>query len=111
MANRRRVSLILAGLALPLGAAAQAASPFDCSMAKSAAEVAVCDSAELDALDRDASHLYYAKRDAFREAGKYDAADVLRTEQLGFLRQRDECGENVACIATLYKVRLKTLGE
>jgi len=111
MTNRRRLALVLACLALPLGAAAHAASPFDCSMATSAAEVAVCDSPELDALDRDTSNFYYRKRDALREAGKDAAAEALRDGQTAFLRQRDDCGDSVACITTIYKARLKALGK
>lgn len=108
--TRKLAVLVLAFSALPLPIPALAASPFNCSLARTAAEILVCDSPELDALDRDASHAYDRQRAALLAGGKSDAVEALRAGQFGFLRARDACGFDVACLTALYKARIKALG-
>ena len=107
----KRVAWAVSLIAVPLASDAIAAPPFNCSIAKEQAEIAVCDSADLGLLDREMSQLYYDKRDALRAAGKLAEVDQFRSVQLEFLKRRNDCGYDTACITAAYKERLKALGE
>lgn len=93
------------------GSPSAAAPPFNCSIAQEQAEIAVCDSADLGLLDREMNRLYFDKRDTLKAAGKLPEADALRTEQRAFLKTRNDCGYEMACLTALYKNRLKALGQ
>jgi uncharacterized protein len=92
-------------------ASAFAAPPFNCSAAQEQAEIALCDSADLGLLDREMNRLYFDKRDGLKAAGKMPEWDALRLEQRAFLKTRNDCGYDTACITALYKARLKALGQ
>lgn len=96
-------------MALLPAAAASAAPPFDCSNAQEPAEIALCDSPELGLLDREMNRLYFDKRDGWKAAGKLAEADALRTEQRAFLKARNACNYETACLTAIYKKRLEDL--
>jgi len=106
-----RLSLGVALLAALPVCLAHAAPPFNCSAAQEQAEIAVCDSADLGLLDREMNRLYFSKRDGLKAAGKQQDVDALRTEQRAFLKTRNECSYDTACLTALYKARLKALGQ
>ena len=84
---------------------AQAAPPFNCSLAALPAEIAICDSAELALLDREMNRLYIDKRKALKAANKLDDWEALRLDQHKFLKSRNECGYEVPCLTEQYKKR------
>ena len=88
-----------------------AAPPFNCSIATEAAEIAVCDSEALGVLDREMNRLYQVKRAGLKTEGKAEAADALRLEQRAFLKTRDACSYDVACLTNLFKQRNQLLGK
>ena len=102
---------LASALAATAAGPARAAPPFNCSIAQEQAEIAVCDSADLGLLDREMNRLYFDKRDGLKVAGKLPEADALRLEQRAFLKTRNDCGYDTACITALYKSRLKALGQ
>ena len=97
--------------ALLIASPALAAPPFDCSKATELAEIAVCDSADLALIDREMNRIYFDKRDALKAAGKLDDVDKLRTEQRAFLKTRNDCGYDTACLTALYKKRVSDLAQ
>lgn len=101
------VAIALATLLPATGAIA--APPFDCSNAQEPAEIALCDSPELGLLDREMNRLYFDKRDGWKAAGKLAEADALRTEQRAFLKARNACNYETACLTAIYKKRLEDL--
>jgi len=104
------VILIAVGASgLPL--ASLAAPPFNCSKATEQAEIAVCDSADLALIDREMNRLYFTRRDALKASGKQDELDALRSEQRAFLKSRNDCGYDTACLTALYKKRLDVLNQ
>jgi len=109
--RRVLLSSFVCALAATALVPARAAPPFNCSVAQEQAEIALCDSADLGLLDREMNRLYFDKRDGLKAAGKLPEADALRLEQRAFLKTRNDCGYDTACITTLYKARLKALGQ
>ena len=103
------VGAVLAALLPATGAIA--APPFNCSIAAEPAEIAICDSAELGLLDREMNRLYIDKRQALKASGKAALAETLRLEQRAFLKTRDACGYDTACLMGLYKKRNDLLGQ
>lgn len=109
MNSRHGLQLMVGLIALHWATAALAAPPFDCSVAKEQAEIALCDSPDLGLLDREMNRLYFDKRDAMKAAGKMPEADQLRFEQRNFLKTRNDCGYATACLTSLYKKRVEDL--
>ncbi|WP_088625666.1 lysozyme inhibitor LprI family protein [Oceanicola sp. 22II-s10i] len=90
------------GLAL-LAPPAMAASPsFDCTKAGTPTEYAICDNDELARLDVALAEAY-ARARARGEPG-------LRDRQRAWIKERDRCGANVACLAGSMRQRLAELG-
>ena len=90
---------------------AVSAPPFNCSVAAEPAEIAICDSAELGLYDRSMNRLYVDKRVALKAAGKLDDWEALRLDQRAFLKTRNECGYETACLTGLYKKRNELLAK
>jgi uncharacterized protein len=85
------ISISVAALALSVTAAPTRAQSFNCRYAKLPAEVAICQSPELRALDREM-------------AADYFSLDVKRPEnQSRWLRRRNACGYDEACLLATYK--------
>jgi uncharacterized protein YecT (DUF1311 family) len=84
------------------------AASFDCAAAATASEKAICSDVTLARLDRDVAEAYlrgvkFATEDAAKE--------TLKTEQRGWLGQRDAACPNAAvtCLTTAYRDRLAKL--
>ncbi len=104
-----RPSLILLGLLALLGTPAEAAElpGFDCHRAASSAERLVCEDPALAALDRRLTARYAAAVGIVKGRGT-DAQNelrVLRAEQRGWIKGRDECWKAEdprGCVADAY---------
>ncbi len=86
------------------------AASFDCALAKSATEKAICSDASLARLDRQVAEQYArAMRDAYEDGAK----TKLKQTQRDFIAARDKsCGTQspaVACLKNAYAARLKVL--
>jgi hypothetical protein len=79
---------------------------FDCRRATTAAEVSICDSATLWAMDRAVSYLYTFLRS---NVPPHIGNEVL-AQQRHWLASRDRCGGNHACLIDRYRSRLTDLG-
>ena len=97
----RMTMSILAGLALLCSLPASAAS-FDCAAARSQVERLVCATPELSAMDEDLGYLY---RHLAVSAG---AAQERMTQRL-WVKQRDACAADVACVRSAYVHRISAL--
>ena len=106
-----RIAVLAAISTLLVAQSAQAAPPFNCSIAAEPAEIALCDSAELGLMDREMNRLYIDKRKALMAAGKLADAEQLRLDQRAFLKTRNECGYETACLTGLYKKRNELLAK
>lgn len=89
-------------LVLPLSAQAQS---FNCRYARSADEVAICQSDRLSALDQRMARLYSRVRNSLYGAERRE----LEARQREWLQQRHECGSDIECIADIYQQRIGEL--
>src|SRR4051812_30522157 len=99
-----RVILTTVALLMSTGAIAQG---FDCNYARLPAEVAICNSGRLSALDRRLNAVYYQVRD--EAVG--EARLALEAEQQAWLRERNECGADEGCLIEAYEVRIANLSS
>lgn len=72
---------------------------FDCSKASTGTETAICDTADLWMEDRALNNLYISLRNAAAPEEKR----MLIEGQRGWIRERDACADDVACIADRYR--------
>lgn len=89
-------------LALAAAAPADAAGPsFDCTGARSAAEMAICADPGLAALDLALAEAYAGALAVARglDSGAAEAEQRLRAEQRGWIKGRDECWKEGAGLA------------
>lgn len=95
-------TLLLAGV----GSMAQAAS-FDCSKARLNTEKTICANRGLNDRDVKMATTFNIISHAVPMGGR----DHLIDEQVIWLKQRNGCGSNVACIANAYQNRQKQLDQ
>jgi uncharacterized protein len=103
--RRTFCSLAVFGFTLFLATPASAAS-FDCSRARAAEEVTICNSPSLSGLDSEMGaywHVY--SRAPMAMSGNIDRAERAQA----FLMRRHACGRNVACLTALYGSRIAEL--
>ncbi|MFC6496499.1 hypothetical protein ACFP8Z_02535 [Gemmobacter lanyuensis] len=79
---------------------------FDCGLAASETETAICSSRDLWTLDRVMSRVYFYYK---RMANGAQASAFLNTQR-SWLTRRDECGGDVACLRERYSSRLFDFG-
>lgn len=79
---------------------------FDCALAVTATEKAICSSRDLWAADRAMANVYFRYK---ATANDQRAADFLDSQR-GWLKRRDECGTNIACLMERYSSRLFDFG-
>lgn len=94
---------LLFALFLGLGASGASAQSFDCSKARLAAELAICDSQQLSRLDEEMSALYFGLLFAVRQG--------IAGSQRRWLRQRNACGYDQVCIENAYFRRIEVLSQ
>jgi len=102
--------LILVGLGFVAATArsnAKAAS-FDCTKAQAADEIAVCKRPELSELDTKMAALWFAYSKFPFLMG---ANGARQDEAAAFLRQRSDCGNDVACLKKVYEARISQLED
>ncbi len=78
---------------------------FDCARAATATEKAICASPAIATLDRVMAEAYgkiYAAR-------RGTARSALVRQQKEWLKRRNACGADVACLATVYSTRISEL--
>jgi uncharacterized protein YecT (DUF1311 family) len=79
---------------------------FNCARARTRGEIAVCNSSELAALDRQMANFYGS---AYRGADR-DAKALLERTRSRFLTYRDRC-RNDACVADAYRGRISEIRD
>ncbi|MEC7762722.1 MAG: lysozyme inhibitor LprI family protein [Pseudomonadota bacterium] len=105
-----RLAVIAAFAMCPGVVFAQEGPTFDCAKAEHEAEIAICENAELAALDRDMANVYGAALEVAGglDAGAEEAVAELKAYQRGWIGGRDECWKDddiVACIEQSYQRR------
>ncbi|MEY2343013.1 lysozyme inhibitor LprI family protein [Acidithiobacillus sp. IBUN Pt1247-S3] len=81
--------------------------PIFCKKAAGATETTICKSEKLRNLDNELNARYSSYRDS--QLACDPLRDQLKTEQLAWLKQRNACGADAACIERAYKQRLTQL--
>ncbi len=94
---------LLFAIFLGLGAFGATAQSFDCSKARLAAEIAVCDSPQLSRLDEEMSALYFGL--------PYIVREEIKGSQRRWLRRRNACGYDALCIEDAYLRRIEVLSQ
>lgn len=85
-----------------------AAASFDCAKPDLAAdEKAICDNRALNDLDVKMATTF----DILTQLMAMGARDTLRDEQSKWLKKRQECAADVACLTSAYDERMNKLGE
>jgi uncharacterized protein YecT (DUF1311 family) len=79
---------------------------FDCSLAVTPAEQALCASQSLWVLDRVMANVYFHYK---RTSAGQEAKEFLNTQR-NWLKRRDECAGDVACLSERYSSRLFDFG-
>ena len=98
------ISLFLALPTLMFPGVAPAAS-FDCTKARAADEVAVCRSRDLSEMDVRMATLFEVNTSLVLMGQR----GAMQDEQRDWLKRRAGCGSNVACLRTVYQVRIAEL--
>jgi uncharacterized protein len=84
------------------------AASFDCTKSDLAAdEKAICDNRALNDQDVKMATTF----DILTQLMAMGARDTLRDEQSQWLKKRQECAADVACLTGAYEERMKRLGE
>lgn len=110
MTGRAGPLLLAASLAwAPVGVASRVGPSFDCRRAGSASERAICASTFLPALDRRVASAYGEARRALGGTLGEWLEERLRADQRAWLRRRDRCEADVACLARELRGRAETL--
>jgi uncharacterized protein len=91
-------------LLMPLAAQAQS---FNCRYARTPDEVLICQDGRLSALDERMSGIYFRVRNSLYGGARAN----LEAEQAGWLRSRQSCGRDGACIADSYRQRIRELSD
>ena len=86
---------------------ASAEPAYNCAFAKLPAEILLCQDESLGAKDRDMSALYYA----MYNAASSRVARQLANEQRAWLKRRNACNYDAACMSSLYYDRMTQLCE
>lgn len=86
------------------------ASAFDCRKASTPTEKAICADPELKRKDNQLSRDYALFRQHFSKSGNYDCLVAeQKKRQFEWLKERDACGADKACIAAAYDKRQNQL--
>ncbi len=78
---------------------------FDCDLASTSTERAICASESLSQQDRSMSVSYKQLRE------RSPAPDAVRQRQREWVRERDSCGAEESCIGASYEYRLGEIGD
>ncbi|MDS4059234.1 MAG: hypothetical protein RKP73_11775 [Candidatus Contendobacter sp.] len=82
---------------------------FNCSEAKTASEVAVCNNSDLSRMDKELALLYQSHINDYKNDPSI--ANKLRGTQRSWLVERNRCGSNVSCLRVRYQERIAWLRE
>jgi len=104
------LALAFTAAVLTLASDAQAQS-FNCRYAKSPAEVAICQNAGLMALDRQLGQAYSEARVNMTGVRTDLRLAEFAKDQRKWLRQRNDCRSDVACLRQNYTGRLNELEQ
>lgn len=98
---KKSVYLAVTAVVMSLSVSAQAAS-FNCNLARTATEKAICANSRLSEADVKLGNTYnILLRFAKQDYAVYD----IQESQRDWLKQRNECGSRVACIREEYAYR------
>ncbi|KZC02970.1 uncharacterized protein ABID82_000922 [Methylobacterium sp. PvP062] len=98
-------ALALAALAAPIAAAPARAASFPCDKAEAPDEKAIC--AHLPLNDRDVEMA--TRFEILKSVLPMGGQAKLRDDQEAWLKERQACGGDVACLKSAYETRLKVL--
>ena len=82
-------------------------APLDCTKAKSAAEITICKTYALGQAEARMTTLYSVATSLVAMGQRGDIQDT----QVEFLKARDGCGRNVACLIKAYSRRIDQLNK
>jgi uncharacterized protein len=92
--------------ALLLSATAGHAASFNCSLAKTPTEHAICDNHQISTLDEQTAGLYYRIISSGAAAA---TVSQVKASQVNFLAQRNSCGAGYDCLISAYTSQIMYL--
>jgi uncharacterized protein len=103
--KRLTVSVFAAAVISFVAVAPAGAASFNCRYAKLPAEVAVCQSDDLEALDERMASIYFTLKRLLPGDGRVQ----LKRGQNAFIARRNGCGYGAGCIERAYENRISRM--
>ena len=82
---------------------------FDCSQAKTASDIVICNNADLGQMDKELASLYRSHLKDYEHDPKI--VKKLHGTQISWLTERNRCGSDVLCLRARYQERIAWLHE
>jgi uncharacterized protein len=97
---------LFATAALIVTSAAGHAASFNCALAKTPTEHAICDNPQVSTLDEQTSGLYYQ---IISSGAPVATVSQVKASQVNFLAQRNSCGAGYDCLISAYTSQIMYL--
>ena len=97
---------ILAAFAIALSTATGHAASFNCALAKTPTEHAICDNHQISTLDEQTAGLYFR---IISSGGPAGTVSQVKASQVNFLAQRNSCGAGYDCLISAYTSQIMYL--
>ncbi len=106
MMFRALLLLVAAASAVPVLPTAGQAASFNCALANTPTEHAICSNAQLGRLDEQSAGMYFQ---IIGSSPPLPTLNQVRNTQRSFLAQRNSCGGNFDCIVDSYTSQIMYL--
>lgn len=103
---RPTLHIAIAAAALAFTAGAGHAASFNCALAKTPTEHAICDNPQISTLDDQTSGLYYQ---IISSGAPASTVSQVKASQVNFLAQRNACGAGYDCLISAYTSQIMYL--
>ena len=97
---------LIATAAVFASTAAGHAASFNCALAKTPTEHAICDNPQVSTLDEQTSGLYYQ---IISSGAGGNTVSQVKASQVNFLAQRNSCGAGYNCLISAYTSQIMYL--
>ena len=99
-------TIVLAAAIVCLGAGAANAASFNCALAKTPTEHAICDNPQISTLDEQTAGLYFR---IISSGAPANTISQVKASEVNFLAQRNACGAGYNCLIDAYTAQIMYL--
>ncbi len=97
---------LIAGAAIAASTGMSHAASFNCSLAKTPTEHAICDNPQISTLDEQSSGMYYQ---IISSGAPGATIGQVKAQQVNFIQQRNSCGAGYNCLIDAYTSQIMYL--